>query len=506
LEAGRERGTRPRRFRRRARDSRPGKRRIITRTESDDWFVHDAFRLVLREWEPKGTDAARLRDSLRRALVPLLATARSPDLLLTYLDLALRASDFETVGRVVSHHAESTRDMGVIPQVVRMLEAALERSPHAPVDRFWILDALAFFDAHAGDGRQASLRLEVMKELLNDCPGSNERGAFTNKAILVHSALGDVTALRDMARTVTYDGSPGSRIAFYNLAAAVGHAGGTEDKEKALEMLDQLVEEYSLQTGLYVDHAMDDRLLSEALRRGVSQDDMRRLADCLDAAARFLLALQHPEAAVECVSRAVALYRAANATASSVKSAQDLADLLLRLGDRRGARLVLRTAVDDALAADLQREYVVARAQLAEVYAYLGDLQAVAALVAKLAPFATGSDPASAEVRQYLASAQAVVAPGPTDGEWYGGSKDPCPETDTMLNTHRGWTLVVGPTPATGEWYGIAKEGFFVCLREFESDGGSADLCCESAPTRDAAHRCLLGLIDSLLCSIPTAG
>ena len=482
---------------------------ILVRSENDQWMVHDAFRVVLGDDLPSGPERARLNQSLLVVLRQEMPRSRSPEVFLAYLRVVRELGDYAHLSDLASGLAETVRDMGIAGAAEALLRDALGDEAVSPRDKFWLYDTLAYFAVEARDASTAKEHLDREEELVREFGfGVDERGAFLNKALLVHGALGTLGDLPGhVAKAMREQKPETARITLYNFAVALGTS-VEGSAAHAIALLWSLVDQYLEVTGWDLEYltggpAKPLSAIGASLKHGATRDDVRHLADCFDAIAKIASRTMDPPDEMILVAGQVSLnlYAVAHAYKSLVKAACFLADHMLHgRGDRTTAlQLLRRHALPAARAAGLVQETILARAQLAQALAALGDGEAAREEIRLLRPYAETDDDPSAELRALLESAERHLARGiePTDGEWYGGQPRWGMAVDVKMTTYRGWTIVVGRDPVDGDWHAFGQPGFWVSLPDFRSAEAEAEpLCSPEQPSREAAFAAACEAID----------
>ena len=477
--------------------------RILTATETNVVAVHDAFRVVLREVHLTGDERGRLRSGLRGHLQEALHEHRDPSDLLAFLRVLAEDESYDELSDVASGMAEIIRDLGIAHEVYTLLAKCLEGGVQQPEARFWLEDTLAFFDLVFGNTREAKERLDRMEHLLGLLNGEESaHGAFHNKSILVHTALGTKGYARDLdlvALETQLD-----RVTAYNSAVALGNESDQRDQAKALAILTHLVDKYLTLVGL--DHEDLFGVPVEDLARkvdGALTDDLRRLGDCFDATSRLARRVLAPDHALTSYAiPALKMYNLAAAPKSLTRTARYYADWFLEvLNDRMGAADMLeKHALPAATAGGLLTDALLVRAQLAEVHALMGKTAEAHAELESIGNY-SGAD-TSDELSDLHASLDRVrhhlEHPPERPTGWYGrpGSIGRT-SRKVRLILYRGWTIAVGQDAVDLDWGFQARRGFFWSCGEFMMSAEEPIVGRDFYANRDVAYEAAKRQVDN---------
>ena len=188
--------------------------------------MHDAYRLLARD-ERFDMDH-QVVEAAREALVSLLE--RSIPSIYDIGRFALFARLLAQVGRVDTLITLATYEqfhqVGDPSELRGALESAADDASLDLDDRFWALDALAFWESQRGEGDIGAL-VRRMSELAAGAElGTVEEAALHMKRMAVAGAEGDLSALeaeREQAAQLVSGDSRKSRILAYNYALALYH-------------------------------------------------------------------------------------------------------------------------------------------------------------------------------------------------------------------------------------------------------------------------------------------
>jgi hypothetical protein len=367
---------------------------IVESSYGDSLKLHDAYRLLARD-ERSGMDQHVL-ETAREALVGLLE--RSVPSIYDIGRFALFARLLAQTGRVGTLVTLATYEqfhqIGDPSELRGALESAADDSGLDPEDRFWALDALAFWESQRGEGDMGAI-VRRMSELAAGAElGTLEEAALCMKRMAVAGAEGDLGALeaeREQAARLVSGDSRRSRILAYNYALALYHA---EKYVKSWANAKRTLKAYFAEMN-FGDVGVSG-MSAEAVRESVPEteerdDDLRRAGDCLDLMARSLTRMGRP-AAMEFL-HAMKLYTAGMAWRSAVRAGQDAIDGLVAIHDFDGARSIaeqfLLPAVTEYQLLDL---LIPVRAQYAVVLAWCGDIDSARSEMARLESYQLPGD------------------------------------------------------------------------------------------------------------------
>jgi hypothetical protein len=196
-----------------------------------------------------------------------------------------------------------------------------------------------------------------------------------------------------MARDLCTDDPKLSRILCYNYATAVYHCGTPGD---ALSIVEPLCAEYFDVLGLEpsdIIGANTERIFEMLPGQAVDhQDNLKWLADCLNLKAICLRKRgQHP---MLTAIHAAKFYTASGSYRSAMKTAQDIADDLLAVGDAAGARQTMEEHVLPLLRYfQFTSRAVDVRGHYAVILAYCDECDQARAEMAALEPYVSTLSP-----------------------------------------------------------------------------------------------------------------
>lgn len=288
--------------------------------------------------------------------------------------------------------SEMFYEQGNMAMMWDTLVEAAEDPTYSPRDRFWALDALAYWESRDG-GIPDEVRVAQMAELVANNPfEARERINLTFKQMIIAGSAGDrklVEVLYREGRKVAKTAESG-RILRYNRAVALYRTGALEHTRNALE---PLIEEMHKAIGLRENDLLfkNGRALIELLGES-DPDDVKRLADALNLWSTVMVRLGLPPMMRRI--QASKLYASVGAGRSATVAAQELADEMLKImATPEGAREVFEQHVfpliEQYKLTDLALE---ARAEYAVALAYCGDFDGADEQMRALGNYADDDD------------------------------------------------------------------------------------------------------------------
>lgn len=288
--------------------------------------------------------------------------------------------------------SEMFYEQGNMAMMWDTLVEAAEDPTYSPRDRFWALDALAYWESRDG-GIPDEARVEQMAELVSNNPfEARERLNLTFKQMIIAGSSGDrklLEAFYREGRKVAKDAESG-RILRYNRAVAMYRTGALEQTRNVLE---PLIEEMHKAIGLRENELLfkNGRALIDLLGES-DPDDVKRLADALNLWSTVMVRLGLPPMMRRI--QASKLYASVGAGRSATIAAQELADEMLKImATPEGAREVFEQHVFPLIEryklSDLALE---ARAEYAVALAYCGDFDGADEQMRALGNYADDED------------------------------------------------------------------------------------------------------------------
>ncbi len=363
---------------------------IMQVLKDDRVLVHDAFRLAASKHKgqlPEATlKAANL--ALRNILVDSIKTKHDVSRFSLFLRLLPITGEISSLIDLAGN--EFFVELGFEREFRSVLEEASSNEKLTPVDRFWALDALAFWDLQKGDYKSVALRLPQMEGLLLKIEnGKKETLTLSMKKMLLSSKQGDLPTAKVIFSEAyeIFDEELYRRILRYNFAVILYDAGSFPEAAKEAY---ELAMEYYETLNLSLEDVLaknPEEVLAKITDIGEQQDDLKHLADSLDLYAKASNA-QGKHAGLARL-HAHKFYIIANAVKSAVRVGQDVVDEQLSLlHDAIAARQFMEKSLLPVIQTYKLFDYVVpVRAQYAVVLAYSGEIGKANAEMSSLRPF-----------------------------------------------------------------------------------------------------------------------
>ena len=342
--------------------------------------VHDALRVFGRALQSELPSQAFMacKVALRDLLLGSFEEGRDLARFGIWLRLLPTTGEFETLVDVATN--DFFHEVGNPIDLKAVLESTVDSDELDDDGRFWTLDALAFWDWQIGvRGEVYSARIKKMEGLVaKGNLGDRERASLAMKQITSAAASGDgegvTTAFENACRDFSNDQTLMLLIR-YNHAVALFQMGCYQDAEREAELL---YLEYYAVLGLAPEDVAfaNPPQIIEALGGDLDehQDNLKRLADCLDlyARARREYGLHSGLAWLH----ALKFYAMANAYRSAVKTGQEAVDDFIAVGDPEGARHIMENNLLPIIQHfDLTTNMVPVCAQYAVTLAYCGEVE-----------------------------------------------------------------------------------------------------------------------------------
>ena len=329
--------------------------------------------------------------------------------LLLHLNLLPLAGRVQRLIEVATGDDEFFIEVGLMPEVKRILGRVVEEQSTSERDRFTALDTLAFWAIHERDLRLASRLISEMRSLLDgDWCELADRHRWTIKALLLAGRTGEWETARNAGEALLAepDLDPVFRnITVYNLAGAALECGELEIAERlAVQAALAYFEALDISPADLVFASLETTAdLIGTDRIGTS--DVKRLADALDMQATVQVRLgRHPGLAW---MHAHKLYILNGSYSSAVRVGKEIIESMLATGDPAGARRTMEGFMLPVVREfRLAHEVVPVRAQYAAVLAFCGEVDAARAVLEDLAPYALA---VPHDVRLELESQRRVV-------------------------------------------------------------------------------------------------
>ena len=354
--------------------------------------LHDALRPLAaghRATVPHATIDAALE---RLQMLLIASLSRRQDI--TRLTFLIRL--LPRVGRTDALVDLATSEMfyeqGNMAMMWDTLVAAAADPSYTPRDRFWALDALAYWESRDG-GTPDRERVDAMAALVaaHDF-ASRERLNLIFKQLVIAGTDRDRQRIEHLYRSgrKLIDKAESNRILRFNRAVALYRAGALAQVRNVLEpLIDDMFKLLGFsERALF----MTNGKALGALLGDADPDDVKRLADALNLWATVVIRLNMPPLMRRI--QASKLYAAVGAGRSAAIAAQEMADEMLKIfASAEGAREVFEQhifpLIEQYQLTDLALE---ARAEYAVALAYDGDFGGAVQQMQVLANYDGGAD------------------------------------------------------------------------------------------------------------------
>jgi len=363
---------------------------IVQFLKDDRVLIHDAFRLAAGKHKNQLSEAtlkvANL--ALRNILEDSIKTKHDVSRISLFLRLLPITGEIASLIDLAGN--EFFIELGFEREFRSVLENACSNEELTPVDRFWAMDALAFWDLQKGDYKSVAVRLPQMEGLLLKIEnGKKETLALSMKKMLLSSKQGDLPTAKAIFSEAykLFDEELYRRILRYNFAVILYDA--SSFPEAAKEAYELAMEYYEI-LNLSLEDVLaknPEEVLAKIADIGDQQDDLKHLADSLDLYAKAF----NDQGKYAGLARLHAhkFYVIANAVKSAVRVGQDVVDEQLSLlHDAIAARQFMEKSLLPVIQHYKLFDYVVpVRAQYAVVLAYCGEIEKANAEMSSLIPF-----------------------------------------------------------------------------------------------------------------------
>jgi hypothetical protein len=322
--------------------------------------VHDAARVIGRGrlvLEGQGALKAK-RTALRGVVRNSVLASWNMGKLTLLLRLSAQIGDLSLLAEMATD--EIFHEMGVWPEVEQFLAQAVADEAQDPEERLKALDGLAFAHLKSGDER-AGAWLDQMDTLIGQHDlGAEDRLRVAMKRLSLLARDGKLEAMEALAESMapSLEALPEAhnRIFRYNLAAAylaLGHG------DLAESLLEQVAAEYYDRLGLTPAMVMGRNApeLAEILKDGADADDIKHLANTLDAWAKAMDAQGKVSPFLRI--HALKFFDLARAPESLLRVGQDLVDQHIQAQEFVGARQMCENILLPQLGQLKIAEYVV---------------------------------------------------------------------------------------------------------------------------------------------------
>ncbi len=346
--------------------------------------LHDGYRLLA---DAESADLApeillALRTKLAETLFASLRGQQTLPRLLRWMKLLPQVGQTKVLTDVATR--EFFQEIGAPPELRIALEE-IAAGDADPAERFWAVDALAFWAMQADEQAEFQRWVAQQQRLLDS--GQLPRRvvlAARTKSMMAAGFDGDQRGVeRFLASALEACQSDNERLVVaYNHAVAIYYLG---DADGAAEEAYRISRAWAAELQIDLD-ALDDGAWQNPIQDDDRQESIKHLADSLDlmqkAANRLGLSLPDQR------RQAMLLHAHAGAIHSAVKFGQDVVEDYLGRDDAAGARFLMETHLLPALRAyDFADIYIQLRAQYAAVLAFDGAGAAALAELERIAPF-----------------------------------------------------------------------------------------------------------------------
>lgn len=310
--------------------------------------------------------------------------------LLLHLNLLPVAGETARLIEMATADDEFFIEIGLMPDVKRILAQVVRDAAGSDQDRFAALDTLAFWATHERELDLASDLVLQMGEMLEGGWSTlADRQRWTSKVLLLAGKRGDWPTARDAAHAILSVPELDQtlrNITVYNLA-------GSALECDELDIAEELVREAAVAYFDALDLEPSDLMLAsldtvaQLLGDRAGSADVKRLADALDLQAT-ILTRSGGNAALAWM-HAHKLYMLNGSHSSAIRVGKEVIDTMLQLGDVAMARRTIENFMLPTVREfRLAHEIVPVRAQYAVVLAYGGELAMARAVLDELVPYA----------------------------------------------------------------------------------------------------------------------
>ncbi|MCG9730055.1 SEC-C domain-containing protein [Shewanella sp. Isolate13] len=354
--------------------------------------VHDAVRalglqhLELMETEVKNNALLALKELLVVSLHKNRDTSRFALLTQIYIKL----NDIKTL--IDLSGEELFYEMGINVDILASLERALTADTLKPLDKFWALDGIAFYEIKVGKPEKLIQRFEAMEALLVEHEfGYGEQTAYVMKRILFSAENGDAHEVKRLVEkfSTNIPNADHERIFDYNHAIALWRL---KKYKKADSLCLKVIEGYYDLLGISSQDVIgknSDVLWTVIDRPENVHEYLKHLADALELYATNREAWGRPTPFARIHS--MKFYNMVGAGDSMVRVGQDLADQFVSMKDFTGAREVMEQHVLPVVnKVGLVGKLVQVRSQYAVILALDGQHEDAIAEMRRLEPYFEG--------------------------------------------------------------------------------------------------------------------
>jgi len=369
---------------------------VVQRYPGDRMQISDAFRLsvseILTKLDENVVNTGRME--LRNILQKSFPSGHDVGRIILFLHLLLDTGEVKSFLDLASD--EFFQEMGLSNEFNRVLEQIGNSDSYSYEDRFWALDALAYWSFQNLQLAAFALRVAQM-EAIQDQLQNDDRviTSLLMKKMIVSAKRGNLPLTRRLYEQAISNHEVDDkvqRIIQYNYALSLNHGGYFQECEKILRVL---IEKYYGVLGLSVEDVFAKN--PEDIREKLSgfpgeEDDLKHLADTLNLLANSVGAQNRT--AYLARWHALKFYDMAHAVTSVVRVGQDIVDEMLGiLHDPPLARDFMETNLLPIVLDYRLFDYLVqVRAQYAVVLAQCGDFEGAFKNLEQLQPFVNALD------------------------------------------------------------------------------------------------------------------
>lgn len=351
---------------------------IIIGYQGDRLGLHDALRPLLSE-EAAGLAEPLASEGLQRLYKILLSSLhqeRNIPRLNAVLRLLPRIGQTEALVDLAT--SEMFHEQGDQRTLRIELEKASEDKSASLRDRYWVHDALAYWESRDG-GRPSEGRLQEMRRLVEEGDlGTRERLGLSFKEMVAAGSDRDRVRIENVyeeAARVAENDALVSKVLRYNRAVALERIG---DHLAVIDAVEPLIAEYYADVGLRESDVFmkSQQALYALLTKPLDTDDLKRLADALNLWATARVAMNLPPMLRR--FHAAKFYTIAQAGRSAANTLQEVVDdFLTIMGDTAGARETMeRHLLPTIREFGLTEMILPVRSHYAIVLAWCGDITA----------------------------------------------------------------------------------------------------------------------------------
>lgn len=349
---------------------------VIEHSINGEVKLHDIFRGLEKEIFQKTPGFVRLR--IKQRLADVLLRSMPSNLGRFGLWVRLLAEVDQTDILVDLATFDWFHEMGDPAELKIVLEDASKSSTLSSEDRFWALDALTFWDTQDRLYDRIPQRLQQMEELAKT--GSlrtKARIALVMKQMIASGFSGDSSGIESAfskAVELVENDKSLTRIVEYNRAYAYYHAA---DYVKVKSAVERLITEYYHHLGLKPSDVMAkgaDHILPIVSQIPTWQDDLKRLADCLELLASAKKQLGY-KLGLEQI-HALKYYTMSQVIPSAIRVGLNVVNQMMRVDPKEARRIIESSILPIVQLPEFAKYQLQVRTQYAAVLAHDGDMEA----------------------------------------------------------------------------------------------------------------------------------